>query len=838
MEAPTMTQPRRSVVKRSIFSWVLPGNMKLQLLLIVTIGIMVAARVVPLEMQKRVINEAVNLRNVDLLLLYSGIYLVAVFIFSLFKYLTLVIQTLISERTTAAMRKELYNHILTLPLGFFRKVQAGTVVNALTSELTLPGNFVGMAVSSPLTNVLTLLAFAGYLFWLNWMLALVSFSIYPVVVFLIPVLQRRVNRSNKKRIDASRSYASRIAESIDGIHEIQGNGAHHIESTKFGVLVERLYRIRIVWSLFRFAVKSANGFFTNLGPFLIFLLGGWLTIRGQLELGALFAFLSAQEKLFDPWKELIAFYQVYQEGSVTYYRTMDLFDHEPDFELTPPDRAPMQLDGGIEVKDISFVTDSGIRLIDRVSLSLDQGEHLALVGFSGSGKSTLALCIGQLYKYAGGSATIGGQEIAELTKADIRNAIGYVAQEPFIFDGTLEENILYACQAKSDGDGNQMPSTDDVIAVLHQTGIFVDVLRFGLNTVLNVDENKPLVEVLLRVRQNFKEDFGEALADYVEFFDLNQYLHYSSVADNLIFGVPNRQDLVGDNLYRNDYFNRFLDTADLTRPLLSLGSDLIIQSVDILKNLPPDAHFFEQSPIVLEELETYEQMQHALKKKRLHELSRQDHQLLLSVALRFKPGIHKMVSLPKMLENLILEGRALFRQMISNDDPMGVHFYQESDYISSQTLLNNIVFGRIKARSPKAQERIDQSIIQLLIEEDLLERVMEIGMRYDVGSKGDNLSGGQRQKLAIARVFLKDPKILILDEATSALDNKSQARIQNIMTTRLKHRTTIISIVHRLDTIKDYDKVAVLKAGKLIEMGSYEELMARKGTLYELVGKR
>ena len=189
-----MAQPQRPVVKRSLFFWVMPGNLRLQLLLIVTIGLMVTARVVPLEMQKRVINEAINLRDVDLLFLYCGIYLAAVFIFSLFKYLTLVIQTLISERTTAAMRKELYDHILNLPLVFFRKVQAGTVVNALTNELTLPGNFVGMAVAAPLTNVLTLLAFAGYLFWLNWMLALMSLSIYPVVVFLIPLLQRRVNR--------------------------------------------------------------------------------------------------------------------------------------------------------------------------------------------------------------------------------------------------------------------------------------------------------------------------------------------------------------------------------------------------------------------------------------------------------------------------------------------------------------------------------------------------------------------------------------------------------------------------------------------------------------------
>ena len=103
----------------------------------------------------------------------------------------------------------------------------------------------------------------------------------------------------------------------------------------------------------------------------------------------------------------------------------------------------------------------------------------------------------------------------------------------------------------------------------------------------------------------------------------------------------------------------------------------------------------------------------------------------------------------------------------------------------------------------------------------------------------ENLSGGQRQKLAVARAFLKDAKLLILDEATAALDNKSQARIQSQLNHRLKGRTTVISVVHRLDIVKNYDKVAVMKAGKIIEMGTYEELIDRKGVLYELVyGKK
>ncbi|MGD1975013.1 MAG: ABC transporter ATP-binding protein/permease [Desulfobacterales bacterium] len=837
-----MSKAEIPIVNRSLFSWIFSGNLKLQLLLLLIIVIMVVIRVLPLEMQKRIINEAINLRNIDKLLLYSGFYLAAVFFFSALKYLTNIIQTLITQRTTARMRKDLYHHILTLPLNFFRKTQPGTVVNALSTELTLPGNFVGMAVASPVTNILTLLAFAVYLFWLNPFLAAVSLSIYPIIVFLVPLLQKGVNKYNKKRVDAARKFSARIAESISGIHEIHGNGAYRIENRKYDTLVDRLLKIRIAWSLYRFAVKTSNGFFTSLGPFLVFLLGGYLAIKGQLELGALVAFLSAQEKLFDPWKELIEFYQVYQDGRVNYDKTMRYFDIEPEHEIEPRDREPLQLENSVEVKDLSFTTDTGIHLLDGINMSLKPGEHLALVGFSGSGKSTLALCIGQLYKYTGGNIMIGDHEVSELTKRDMINNIGFVAQNPFIFDGTIEENILYSTMAQIEDNGQEkngeMPTLDDIIAVLHQTGIFVDILRFGLNAILTHDQNEELVEMIIRVRKNFQQDFGQELADYVEFFDENKYLYYSSVSENLIFGAADKDEFTDTNLSHNEYFLNFLNTADLNRPLLSLGANLCRQTVDILGNLPPDAVFFEQSPIDADELEDYKILLDHLNKKKMHELPAEDRQALLELALRFTPGVHKMVALPEMLETLILEGRALFREKITKDDPEAITFVQMSKYIYSQTILNNIFFGKTKSTNPQAQERINQSIIQLLIEEDLLETIIEIGMHYQVGTKGDKLSGGQQQKLAIARIFLKAPKILIMDEATSALDNKSQARIQNLLETRWRKRNTVISVVHRLDTIKNFDKVAVMKAGKILETGTYNELMARKGMLYELVGKK
>ena len=146
-------------------------------------------------------------------------------------------------------------------------------------------------------------------------------------------------------MDVSREYSGKIAEAVSGIHEIQGNAAHRFESRKFDLLANKLMKIRITWNLYRQGMKVSSNFFSSISPFVIFLLGGWLAINGKLELGSLVAFLSAQEKLFDPWRELIDVYQSYQEASVSYRRTMEYFDQEPEFKLEPQDREPYQLGG-------------------------------------------------------------------------------------------------------------------------------------------------------------------------------------------------------------------------------------------------------------------------------------------------------------------------------------------------------------------------------------------------------------------------------------------------------------------------------------------------------------
>ncbi len=152
----------------------------------------------------------------------------------------------------------------------------------------------------------------------------------------------------------------------------------------------------------------------------------------------------------------------------------------------------------------------------------------------------------------------------------------------------------------------------------------------------------------------------------------------------------------------------------------------------------------------------------------------------------------------------------------------------------TRTLLDNVLFGAVKSEQI-LDERLRELAAQAFNDEKLLDEVMAIGLEFEVGSKGDRLSGGQKQKLAIARAFLKDAPVLIMDEATASLDNASQARIQTMLETDFKPRKTVIAVIHRLDLSPAYDRIIVLKAGRIVEQGAYDELMEQKGDFYALV---
>jgi ABC-type multidrug transport system fused ATPase/permease subunit len=831
----------KRITKTSLYSWVLFKNIHLQLIVVGIIVVTVAMRVLPLELQKRIINEAIGLKDLPALYRYCALYIGAVTLAGVLKYIINLMQNYIGEKTLLTVRERLYEHLLSLPIQFYRRTSPGNVISYIITEFIPVATFIGQAVAVPAVNVLTFFAMAGYMIYLNPTIGLLSITLYPIELVILPRIQKYFRRANRDRIKHTQRLSGLVGEAVSGVHEVHSNASIPLEKKRFNKVLVKLYKATLAQNAIRFGIKFINNFFMSLGPFILFLIGGYYAIKGQFDVGAIVAFLSAYEKLYDPWKELMEFWQVYQDSSVRYKQIMRAFDHAPEFAQAAEGRDPFALDNDIEVRDLSFVVGGNIKLLDRLSLKVKGGEHVALVGFSGSGKSTLALCIAQLYKYTGGSILVGGHEVSELTKQDISYNLGMVAQHPFIFDGTVRDNLLYSCESLSmQGgrctDSGEEPDRDMIIKLTQQVGLFTDILAFALRARLGSESVHPgLREIIVASRREFQE--GETgmfadVAERIEFFDVESYSRYMTVAENIAFGAAIKAEYDQEHLHHQPRFIEFLEGHGLMAHLMVLGETLARIVTDEL-GPEPTHDAFAACPIPEAQYGDYQKVANRLDSG--EPLNEAETGLIIKLALGFIPGVHRQVDLDKGFVNRVVNSRRDFIALAGVAFPEAFSFFEADKYIESLNIQDNILFGRVRSDSPGAEDEINHRIMQALIMQGALEPVAEIGLDFEVGSMGDRLSGGQRQKIALARTFLKNPPILILDEATAALDNKSQGRVQNIITTNLKGKSTVLAVIHRLDMLPYYDKVVVLKAGKIVEYGPYDELLAAKGALYTLI---
>ena len=242
----------------------------------------------------------------------------------------------------------------------------------------------------------------------------------------------------------------------------------------------------------------------------------------------------------------------------------------------------------------------GVRLLEDINLEIKKNEQIALVGFSGSGKSTLALLIAQLYDSTQGSISIDGHDINDLCKRDIGCNVAMIAQQPFIFSGTIAANLLYGVQAVDDGSSEM--TREQIHAVIRDVGLEDDVLRFGLQAVLTPDECAPFRHKFLRMRQIIRTKLQDEFAEAIEFYDVEKYLYYSSIRDNIIFGDGMDREYTVSRLPDNPQFMQLLDQEKLAKPLITLGYAIASQTVSLLADFQDDEFFFRDNPMEMSEI--------------------------------------------------------------------------------------------------------------------------------------------------------------------------------------------------------------------------------------------
>lgn len=485
----------------------------------------------------------------------------------------------LSARMTADIRSHLYRRLEMLTMQFYSDRRVGALMSRVTRDSDMLREFLVNGLPYLVINILKILAILGILFWMHWQLTLCMLLPVPFIIVWGRLFWRRMRRIFNKHGQSWAHLSARLNEAFAGIHVVKAFAQEMREIGDFEKKNTDLMRIsrRTArhWLVF-FAVTS---FLTGCGGIIIWLVGGSDMLRGNLTLGTLTAFSGYMWQVYGPLEWLSRVNSWMTRAFAGAERIFEVIDASPEAYDDPEATALAEIKGQVTFKDVTFGYDKSKPVLHEVTLDVAPGEMIGLVGKSGVGKTTTVNLIARFYDVDRGAIEIDGVDVRNLRLEDLRSQIGIVLQEPFLFSGTIAENIGY---------GN--------------------------------------------------------------------------------------------------------------------------------------------------------------------------------------PG-------------------ATFEEIMQAAQAANAH---------------NFIVAKAD------------------------------GYDTNVGERGNNLSGGEKQRVSIARAILHNPKILILDEATSSVDVETEKEIQEAVAQLVKNRTTF-AIAHRLSTLRNANRLVVLDAGRIVEVGTHSELMTKKGAFYDLV---
>jgi ABC-type multidrug transport system fused ATPase/permease subunit len=858
-------------MESNLYRYIIRRSLKLQLVLIAMIFGLALLNPYMLSLTKRIINEAISKGNFTALLWLCGSFLGAVLASGALKYVRQNVEGLISERMLRNLRSELYDRILRFPLPHFRNTSTGQLVAMILGEVEDLGSFFGEAFSVPAFQGSMLIGTLAFMVWQNPWMAVAALALFPVQLYFVRKLQRRVTQLARERVRMVRGLSDNIQESVGGIQEIVANDTVAYEATGFRRRLQRIFEVRLKIYNLKYLVKWINNFLEKFGQFALLLIGGWLIIEypGSFDVGGLVAFLQAYNQLNEPWRELINHFQLRENAKVKYEQVIANFDPpglRPEFPLEErlPDPVP-ELAGRYELRNATVHLDSSIRALDQLQLAVPAQHHVAVVGTAGSGKTTLALVLSRLYGYTG-TVLLDETELLALPAGVAGRQIAFAGAESRLFTGTVFENLVYGLRhqpargpaardepAPADGAewldlaaagaADQAALVGSVLEMVRVVGLDDDLFGLGLRSTLDAGARPAIAERILGARRLVAERFeGEGGEAVVEFFGRDRFSHYATIGENILFGHSPRPELALDRLAESAYFRQVIaerqgsDEAEtpLRTDLLALGVEIAREMVEIFRDISPDNELFANfSLITAAELPEYARLVARLERAPPEALPAPDQERLIALSLRLIPARHRLGTIGESFVAKIVAARHRFAEILPEPLREGFAQYDRERFFTGGTLLENILFGKVVATSSLAVKKVNAIVEEVIVANGLRDVILEAGLEYPVGLMGGRLSPAQRQKVVLARALLKRPQVLILDQAVSALEPDRRAELHQRLTTALKGRT-IVAVVERLDLARFYDQIVVLDAGKVAQTGTYADLVGRDGLFRHL----
>jgi len=835
------------------------------LMLIIAVAVILIG-IAETEIGRRIINlisapASDGGRGQQRLLIYCLYLLAAAIAGGAGQYGSIVIFSRFNRAFVSDLRVKLFNHLLQSPQDFFNKNPMEQIINRIMNEAGAIGGFFAKVFMQPMIKIFMTIFYSVYLFKLNWRLAIAGILFIPLYIIIVPKINRRMEKLTAESIDSYGNLTGHFQEVFNGVADIRAGQTYFFEESRLKNKIREYIDKNLKMDKAGGGSDSLIKTIMLIAPLSLYLYGGSLCLKGDLAVGTLVASIAIVNILYNQIVAIISIILEWRQVRVRLEKLDEYFQSESENGIFPSDECRSVSGGDIQFDKVQFGFTADQILLNDINFIAESGKKVAFVGPSGSGKSLTAVLLGTIYKPLSGNITIGGIKTDAGSLYDLRTKIGYVNQTPFLFNDTIRNNILYALLRKPAGDEDHIETWVDfslfdniegmetleqrILDIVKDVGLFEDVVNIGLRSRLESKAGEITASdknAIVQARNELGKEIAQHHSEYVEFFREDRFLEYCTIFENIVFcpAAAIIEKFGSLRRFTKDHLHDALQGKGLMESLFNVGLKLV-RANDVLL----DKLYKDKSPL-LDYME-FDQKQIESRKKISERLAlggdacarieKTDPALveeIIELAFNHCPGKSKERVLEEKMRNEILGLRRDIKRLLLEKSIGDIDYYDGRAFNKSLSLMENIVFGNIDPMRKRANEEIYALVRKLVQDAGLEKLVIKRGLEFAVGERGVKLSGGQRQKVIIARILLKNPAILILDEATASLDAGSQARINGLVAEKFKDKT-VISIAHRLNVIKDYDEILVFDKGRIVEQGTFKDLIKLNGLFHNLI---
>lgn len=425
------------------------------------------------------IDHGIKQKNHEIFTQIAYSYLVLEIFRSCFSFANVYLFQLFGNRMLFHLREDLMAHVQRLPLQFFNKTPTGRIVTRLTNDVMSLGELFTDGVISVFTHTVIIISVIIALSLISWKLTLVSLVLAPFFIWASFYLSNRIRdilREQKKKLSLINAF---LAENLNGIKVVQLYNRVARNREKFAVLSVD-YRDTNMRSIKAYALmQPIMNLFNATTITAALYYGGVLRAEGSIAIGALVAFLMNIQDFIPPLREILEKYQQFQNSLTSAERIFTLMDEPKELEVQDLNTIT-GIHGEIDIRNLSFQYEKQLPMVlKNISLKIQPGESIALVGRTGSGKSTFISLLQRFYDAPAESIFIDGIPLEKIPRTEVRHHVGVVQQDNFIFRGNIRDNI---------GLGDARISEDVILAACKKTG-YMDLLqRTGRNLLSPVEE--------------------------------------------------------------------------------------------------------------------------------------------------------------------------------------------------------------------------------------------------------------------------------------------------------------------------------------------------------------